>query len=259
MTSVVDHIDVSPSTLMVLHGGRFELEATPMSWEGKPIATPVRWSTSSSDIAVLDSEETGRGSAVAVGTVNIVASTPESCGVEGVGVINVRSLSGTWEVRTLSSDHNCAGVSTSPALSIASVTQSADGSLSAHHPDYGTVTGRVDNLQTVRSGSSPEPYRFTLGPFSSSDTPDCNDFLYNIEEFFSRGDIDVCSDTQCRSISCEDTETVKAIVGEDGIEFAGDNDWRTDEVFEALLGNPREWVELSDMCGGTDRIRAVIR
>ena len=259
MASVVNHVDVTPSKLMVLDGGRFELEATPRDWQGSAIDTPVRWSSASPDVAVLDSADAGRGSARSVGTVEIVVSTPEKCDVEGVGVINVRSLSGTWEVRTLSSDHNCAGVSTSPALSIASVTQSAGGSLSAHHPDYGTVTGRVDNLQTVRSGSSPEPYRFTLGPFSSDDTPDCTAFMNDIEEFFSRGEIDICSDTECRPISCVDTETVKGTVGEDGIELEGDNDWTTDEVYEAQLGDPPQWEELTGMCGGTDRIRAVIR
>jgi hypothetical protein len=145
------------------------------------------------------------------------------------------------------------------AISIASVTQSAGGSLSAHHPDYGTVTGRVDNLQTVRSGSTPEPYRFTLGPFSSSGTPDGTDFMHDIEEFFSRGGINFCSETPCRPISCVDTETVKGTVGEDGIELKGDNDWRTDEVYEALTGDPPQWDRLTGMCGGTDRIRAVIR
>lgn len=259
MTEVVDHIDVGPSKLMVLHGGRFEIEATPRSWDREPIDTPVRWSSSSPGVAALDSENAGRGTALSAGTTNIVASTPERCAADGVAVINVRSLSGTWEVRTISSEHDCAGVSTSPPLSIASVTQSSSGELSARHPDYGTVTGRISNLQTLRAGASPEPYRFTLGPFSSSDTPDCSDYLYDIEEFLTRGGVNFCADTECRAISCLDSEVVEGVVGQDGIEFRGDNDWATGEVYEMLTGDPPQWERLSETCGGTDRIRAVIR
>lgn len=103
------------------------------------------------------------------------------------------------------------------------------------------------------------PRIFTLGPFSSCETPDCDDFLYDIEEFLSRGEINFCAETKCRPISCVDTEVVKGVVGQDGIEFQGDNDWTTEEVCEVLLGTPPHWEPLSEMCGGTDRIRAVIR
>ena len=139
------------------------------------------------------------------------------------------------------------------------MTQSSSGELSARHPDYGTVTGRISNLQTLRAGASPEPYRFTLGPFSSSDTPDCSDYLYDIEEFLTRGGVNFCADTECRAISCLDSEVVEGVVGQDGIEFRGDNDWATGEVYEMLTGDPPQWERLSETCGGTDRIRAVIR
>jgi hypothetical protein len=259
MGSLVNHIEVTPSKLMVLEGGRFELEATPMAWNGIPIDTPVRWSSASPSVAVLDSENSGRGSAFAEGYAAIVASTPGACDVRGVAALNVRSLSGTWEVSTISSSHNCDGVSTSPALSIASVTQSLGGGLRATHPDYGTVRGSIDNLQTPRSGASPPPYRFSLGPVSSSDTPDCRDFLSDIDEFFSRGDIYLCKETPCRPISCKDTEVLNGTVGQDGIELRGDNEWSTDEIYEIYIGSPPAWERQTATCGGTDRVRAVVR
>ena len=259
MNGAVDHIDVAPTTLMVLQGGRFELEATPKTWDREPIDTPIRWTSSSPSVLVLDTESSGRGTAVSVGTAEIVVSTPEMCANEGVAVVNVRSLSGTWKVRTISSEHDCAGISTSPPLSIASVTQSSGGHLVARHPDYGTVEGRIDNLQMLRTGAASEPYRFTLGPFSSSDTPDCYDYLNDIEEFLSRGGINFCADSECRAISCVDTELLKGVVGPDGVDFRADNDWSTEEVFEVFIGDPPQWERLTESCGGTDKLRAVIQ
>ena len=259
MNGVVDHIDVSPATLMVLQGGRFELEATPKTWDRQPIDTPVRWTSSSPTVATLHMDSAGRGTASSVGTANIVVSTPEMCASEGVAVINVRSLSGTWKVRTIRSEHDCAGISTSPPLSIASVTQSSGGELTARHPDYGIVTGRMDNLQMVRTGAASEPYRFTLGPFSSSGTPDCNDYLSDIEEFLSRGNVNFCAESECRAISCVDSEVITGVVGPDGVDFRADNDWTTQEVYEVLLGDPPQWERFSESCGGTDELRGVVQ
>lgn len=255
LSAATVRVVVTPPKVTVLEGGQFAFEARVLDWENRPIDTPVEWSTEWSSIAAMSAD--GSGSALEAGVAPVVARLPEYCDSKGVGIVNVRNLSGSWSFVTTASDHDCSGVVTSVPQIVVPVTHSSGGVITTVHRDYGNVTGRITNLTSVRRGEASPPYRISMGPFSSGDTPDCRDFMSDIAEFFLRGGNDHCENLECRPIACEDRELIELQVGRHGVQLSGQNHWQTHEIWEEQFDGG--WTRVDATCEGTDTLEVVVR